>query len=90
MNNSFNTRDTLAVGDATYEIFSLRKLGETHDISRLPCSLKILLENLLRYEDEHTVSRSDIEALIHWDPQAQPSTEIAYRPAGFYRRSGCR
>ena len=81
MNNSFNTRDTLAVGDATYEIFSLRKLGETHDISRLPCSLKILLENLLRYEDEHTVTRSDIEALIHWDPQAQPSTEIAYRPA---------
>ena len=81
MNNSFNTRDTLAVGDATYEIFSLRKLGETYDISRLPCSLKILLENLLRYEDEHTVTRSDIEALIHWDPQAQPSTEIAYRPA---------
>jgi len=81
MNNSFNTRDTLAVGDTTYEIFSLRKLGETHDISRLPCSLKILLENLLRYEDEHTVTRSDIEALIHWDPQAQPSTEIAYRPA---------
>ena len=81
MNNSFDTRDTLAVGDTTYEIFSLRKLGETHDISRLPCSLKILLENLLRYEDEHTVTRSDIEALIHWDPQAQPSTEIAYRPA---------
>ena len=51
MNNSFNTRDTLVVGDASYEIFSLRKLGETHDISRLPCSLKILLENLLRYED---------------------------------------
>ncbi len=81
MNNSFNTRDTLTVGDASYEIFSLRKLGERHDISRLPCSLKILLENLLRYEDEHTVTRSDIEALIQWDPQAQPATEIAYRPA---------
>ena len=81
MNNSFNTRDTLVVGDASYEIFSLRKLGETHDISRLPCSLKILLENLLRYEDEHTVTRHDIEALIHWDPQAQPATEIAFRPA---------
>ena len=81
MNNSFNTRDSLAVGDASYEIFSLRKLGETHDITRLPYSLKILLENLLRFEDEHTVTRSDIEALINWDPQAQPETEIAFRPA---------
>ncbi|MGB5180173.1 MAG: aconitate hydratase AcnA [Gammaproteobacteria bacterium] len=81
MNNSFNSRDTLTVGDASYEIFSLRKLGESYDISHLPCSLKILLENLLRHEDEHTVKRSDIEALIHWDPQAQPATEIAYRPA---------
>ncbi|MCG6899734.1 MAG: aconitate hydratase AcnA, partial [Gammaproteobacteria bacterium] len=81
MNNSFNTRDTLTVGDASYEIFSLRKLDENYDIKRLPCSLKILLENLLRHEDERTVNKSDIEALIHWDPQAQPSTEIAYRPA---------
>jgi len=81
MNDSFNTRDTLTVGDASYEIFSLRKLGETHDITRLPCTLKILLENLLRHEDERTVNRRDIEALIHWEPQAQPATEIAYRPA---------
>jgi len=81
MNNSFNTRDSLAVGDTQYEIFSLRKLGETHDISRLPYSLKILLENLLRFEDERTVTRSDIEALINWDPQAPPETEIAFRPA---------
>jgi aconitate hydratase len=81
MNNSFNTRATLAVGDANYEIFSLRKLGEAHDISRLPWSLKILLENLLRHEDELTVTRSDIEALINWNPQAQPDTEIAFRPA---------
>lgn len=81
MNNSFNTRDSLAVGDTQYEIFSLRKLGETHDLSRLPYSLKILLENLLRFEDERTVTRSDIEALINWDPQAPPETEIAFRPA---------
>jgi len=81
MNDSFNTRDTLTVGDASYEIFSLRKLGETHDITRLPCTLKILLENLLRHEDERTVNRRDIEALIHWEPQSQPATEIAYRPA---------
>jgi len=70
MNNSFDTRDTLTLGEKSYEIFSLRKLAATRDISRLPCSLKILLENLLRYE-----------ALMDWDPQAEPDTEIAFRPA---------
>jgi aconitate hydratase len=81
MNNSFATRDTLTVGKKSYEIFSLRKLATTHDVSHLPCSLKILLENLLRYEDEQTVTRADIEALVSWDPQAEPATEIAFRPA---------
>ncbi|MDH3980690.1 MAG: aconitate hydratase AcnA [Gammaproteobacteria bacterium] len=81
MNNSFNTRDTLAVGDRSYEIFSLRKLSAAHDIARLPYSLKILLENLLRFEDEHTVSRADVEALLNWNPRAAPDTEIAFRPA---------
>ena len=81
MNNSFNTRETLSVGDNSYEIFSLRKLSETHDITHLPCTLKILLENLLRYEDGNTVTKSDIDALINWDPQAEPETEIAFRPA---------
>jgi aconitate hydratase len=81
MNNSFNTRDTLAVGDTSFEIFSLRKLGEQHDITHLPWTLKILLENLLRYEDGKTVTTDDIEALIKWDPQAEPECEIAYRPA---------
>jgi len=81
MNNSFNTRDTLNVGDNSYEIFSLRKLGETYDISHLPCTLKILLENLLRYEDGKTVTKSDIDALINWNPQAEPDYEIAFRPA---------
>ena len=81
MNNSFNIRDTLAVGDTSFEIFSLRKLGEQHDITHLPWTLKILLENLLRYEDGKTVTTDDIEALIKWDPQAEPECEIAYRPA---------
>ena len=81
MNNSFETRDTLDVGNNSYEIFSLRKLSETFDISHLPCTLKILLENLLRYEDGKTVTKSDIEALINWDPQAEPDCEIAFRPA---------
>jgi len=81
MNNSFNTRDTLAVGDTSFEIFSLRKLGEQHDITHLPWTLKILLENLLRYEDGKTVTTDDIEALVKCDPQAEPECEIAYRPA---------
>jgi aconitate hydratase len=81
MNNSFDTRDTLVVGDHAYEFFNLRRLSGGDDVTRLPCSLKILLENLLRFEDERTVTRSDIEALINWDPQAEPDTEIAFRPA---------
>ncbi|MDB4409655.1 aconitate hydratase AcnA [Gammaproteobacteria bacterium] len=81
MNNSFETRETLDVGSKSYEIFSLRKLSEKHDISRLPCTLKILLENLLRHEDGKTVTKSDIDALINWDPQAEPDCEIAFRPA---------
>ncbi|NNJ93208.1 MAG: aconitate hydratase AcnA [Halobacteria archaeon] len=81
MNNSFNTRDTLEVGGKAYEIFSLRKLAGSHDTGRLPCTLRILLENLLRHEDEQTVTRTDIEALINWDPQAAPDVEIAFRPA---------
>ena len=81
MKNSFSTRDSLRVGDNTYEFFNLRKLDEHHATDRLPGSLKVLLENLLRYEDDITVTRSDIEALAGWDPQAEPSVEIAFRPA---------
>jgi len=81
MNNSFATRDTLTVGDQSFEIFSLRRLNAAQDIARLPNTLKILLENLLRNEDERTVTRADIESLIGWDPQAEPDCEIAFRPA---------
>ena len=81
MNDSLATRDQLRVGDQTYEFFNLRKLNEQHAIDRLPCSLKILLENLLRYEDGKTVTRDDIEALARWEAAAEPSVEIAFRPA---------
>ena len=81
MNDSFATRDDLRVGDQTYEIFNLRKLNEQYAIDRLPCSLKILLENLLRHEDGKTVTRDDIEALAGWDATAEPLVEIAFRPA---------
>jgi aconitate hydratase len=79
MSNSFSTRSTLSVSDREYEIYRLPTLDK--DISRLPYSLKVLLENLLRFEDDKTVTRDDIEAIINWDPQAEPSQEIAFRPA---------
>jgi aconitate hydratase len=81
MKDSFATRQTLSVGDHDYEIFSLRALDAKYPMARLPASLKILLENLLRYEDGKTVTRDDIVALAEWDPQAEPAVEIAFRPA---------
>ncbi|MBK5967709.1 MULTISPECIES: aconitate hydratase AcnA [Thiorhodovibrio] len=78
MSNSFNARAALRVGDQTYDIF---RLDAVPGSERLPFSLKILLENLLRHEDGVSVRREDIEALAQWDPQAEPATEIQYRPA---------
>ncbi len=78
MNNSFNTRTTLDVGAQSYEIYRIDGL-ESSD--RLPYSLKILLENLLRSEDGNTVTAHDINALLQWDPKTDPSQEIAFRPA---------
>ncbi len=79
MSNSFSTRSTLDVNGKSYEIYRLPSLAD--DVARLPYSLKVLLENLLRYEDGVTVSRSNIEALIRWKPDAEPDQEIAFRPA---------
>ena len=78
MNDSFDTRSSLAVDGDSYEIFNVGKLSGS---ARLPYSLKILLENLLRCEDGRTVTREDIEAILHWDPAANPVNEIAFRPA---------
>src|SRR5262245_42170997 len=80
MKDSFRTRTNLAAAGQTYEIHSLAAI-QGHDVSRLPFSLKILLENLLRFEDGVSVTRADIEALLRWDPQATPSHEIAFTPA---------
>jgi aconitate hydratase len=79
--NSFGAKDTLAVGDRTYEIFRLDSLQERFDVARLPFSLKVLLENLLRTEGSGSVAAADIEALASWDAKAQPSKEIAFTPA---------
>jgi aconitate hydratase len=79
--NSFNARDTLEVGGREYEIFRLDALQQRFDVARLPFSLKVLLENLLRTEGNGSVAAADIEALAGWDAQAQPSREIAFTPA---------
>ena len=78
MGNSFNTKSTLKVGDETYQIY---RLTDLEGANRLPFSLKILLENLLRHEDGRTVTSDDIQALLNWDPSAEASQEIAFRPA---------
>jgi aconitate hydratase len=80
-NDSFGARGDLAVGDASYEIFRLSALADRFDVARLPYSLKVLLENLLRNEDGVSVTASDIEAMAAWDPAAEPDTEIAFAPA---------
>ena len=80
MTNSFRARSTLTAGNRSYEIWSLAALPQDK-LARLPYSLKVLLENLLRFEDGVTVTRGDIEALLEWDPQATPSHEIAFTPA---------
>ncbi|MDV3516774.1 aconitate hydratase AcnA [Stenotrophomonas sp. C1657] len=82
MSDSFSTRSQLDVGGATYDYFSLPKLGQRFDISHLPYSMKILLENLLRHEDGGvTVGKDHIEAVARWQPSAEPDTEIAFMPA---------
>ncbi len=79
--NSFDAKATLTVGDASYEIFRLDALQSQFDIARLPFSLKILLENLLRNEDGETIRAEDIEALATWNATDEPSQEIAFTPA---------
>jgi aconitate hydratase len=80
MTDSFKARTTLNVGARQYEILSLAAL-KSQNVERLPFSLKILLENLLRFEDGVNVTRGDIDALLKWDPKALPSHEIAFTPA---------
>jgi aconitate hydratase len=79
--NSFGARSTLEAAGREYEIFRLDALQRRFDVARLPFSLKVLLENLLRTEGNGSVSAADIEALASWDAKAQPSKEIAFTPA---------
>ena len=81
--NSFGARDRLAVGPEAYTIYRLATVAEELgiDLGRLPVTTRILLENLLRGEDGTSVTRDQIEAVARWDPEAEPDTEIAFRPA---------
>jgi aconitate hydratase len=79
--NSFGAKDTLDVAGQQYEIFRLEALQQRFDVARLPISLKVLLENLLRTEGNGSVDAADIEALASWDAKAAPSKEIAFSPA---------
>jgi len=80
--DSFGSRGTLKVGRRSYEIFRLAALEQRGlPASRLPYSLRILLENLLRREDGRTVKRDEIEKLARWDPKKTPDDEIAFMPA---------
>ena len=79
--DSFGARDTLAVGGREYEIHRLDALQEKFDVARLPYSLKVLLENVLRLEDGSSVGADDVEAIASWDAKAEPSVEIPFQPA---------
>ena len=81
--DTFHTASPLEVGGARYQIYRLESLAKATSlpVDRLPFSLKILLENLLRCEDDRHVSAGDIQALAGWDPAAKPDKEIAFMPA---------
>ena len=76
--NSFGASDTLKVGEKSYQIYRLDAVPNTE---KLPYSLKVLAENLLRNEDGANITKDHIEAIANWDPQAEPSIEIQYTPA---------
>src|SRR6266550_4094023 len=80
--DSLHTRSTLEAGGKSYAYFSLAKAADQlGDISRLPFSMKVLLENLLRFEDGKSVTRDDLQAMVDWQKERKIAREIAFRPA---------
>ena len=79
--DSFGARSSLTVGGVEHEMFRLDALQSRFDVARLPYTLRILLENLLRREDGSTVTRADVEAVARWDASAEPASEITFAPA---------
>lgn len=81
MQNSFQARSPLVINGRQYEVYRIKALTNLCDLSRLPYSIKILLENLLRFEDGKTVTREDVLALANYDPQKLSSREISFTPS---------
>jgi aconitate hydratase len=79
--DSFGARSTISVGGRELEMFRLEALQSRYDVARLPYTLRILLENVLRREDGATVTTADVEAIAGWDAKAEPSREISYNPS---------
>src|SRR3954453_14055486 len=79
--DSFGARSTLQVGGREFEIYRLDALQEKFDVARLPYSIKVLLENVLRLEDGTSVTAADVEAIARWNANAEPSEEIPFQPA---------
>jgi aconitate hydratase len=79
--DTFGARSALSVGDTSHEIFRLDALQSRFDVARLPYTLRILLENILRREDGDTVQAADVEAIATWDATADPSSEVTFAPA---------
>src|SRR5688572_19140269 len=80
--DTLGTRDTLNVGGKSIAYYSLKKAAaKLGDVSRLPFSMKVLLENLLRFEDGNTVTVEDVQAIIDWQKNRRSEREIQYRPA---------
>lgn len=81
MSAKIDCQANITANNREYQVCSLTKLAQQYDLKRLPFSLKILLENLLRHQDTGYVTNGDIEALCQWDANAEPNTEIAFTPA---------
>ncbi|MCC6559006.1 MAG: aconitate hydratase AcnA [Polyangiaceae bacterium] len=82
MADSFGTKSTLKVQDDSFTYYQLAPLAQAGaNLERLPFSMRILLENLLRHEDGRVVKKEHVEAVLRWDPKALPSQEIAFHPA---------
>jgi aconitate hydratase len=81
-NDTLGTRDTLEAGGKSYTYYSLGKAAAKYgDVSRLPFSMKVLLENMLRFEDGKTVTTDDVQAIVDWQKERRSDREIQYRPA---------
>ncbi|HQW82534.1 MAG TPA: aconitase family protein, partial [Pseudomonadota bacterium] len=81
MRDTFSVLDTLSLNGKNYRFYSLAKFGQKHDIRRLPFSMKIVLENLLRFEDGANITTKEVEAVANWQATAEPDTEISFMPA---------